>query len=69
MPPDFHNNRVDVFDSSFHPVLAARFAHPGLPEGFAPFGIQLISGRIFVVYAKQDEDAEDEKWRARGWGS
>ena len=57
---DFHNNRVDVFDSSFHPVLAARFADPGLPEGFAPFGIQLISGRIFVAYAKQDEDAEDE---------
>jgi uncharacterized protein (TIGR03118 family) len=57
---DFHNNRVDVFDSSFHPVPAAEFADPGLPEGFAPFGIQLIAGRILVAYAKQDEDAEDE---------
>jgi uncharacterized protein (TIGR03118 family) len=57
---DFHNNRVDVFDSSFKPVTAAGFADPGLPQGFAPFGIQMISGRIFVAYAKQDEDAEDE---------
>ena len=28
--------------------------------GFAPFGIQTIGGTIFVTYAKQDEDAEDE---------
>jgi len=57
---DFHNNRVDVFDSSFHPSPSAGFVDPGLPAGFAPFGIQMISGRIFVAYAKQDEDAEDE---------
>ena len=57
---DFHNNRVDVFDSSFHPVPGAAFVDRGLPAGFAPFGIQLIAGNVFVWYAKQDEDAEDE---------
>ena len=36
------------------------FVDPKLPDGFAPFGIQTIGGKIFVTYAKQDEDAEDE---------
>jgi uncharacterized protein (TIGR03118 family) len=58
---DFHNARVDVFDGAFAPVTAAgSFVDPGLPSGFAPFGIQNLQGRIYVAYAKQDEDAEDE---------
>jgi uncharacterized protein (TIGR03118 family) len=58
---DFHNARVDVFDSSFHLLtLPGAFVDPKLPVGFAPFGIANIGGRIFVSYAKQDADAEDE---------
>jgi uncharacterized protein (TIGR03118 family) len=58
---DFHNARVDVFDGSWHDVTpAGSFVDPELPAGYAPFGIQTIAGRIFVAYAKQDEDAEDE---------
>ena len=58
---DFHNARVDVFDSTLAPVPAAgRFVDPRIPTGFAPFGIQAIGSRIFVAYARQDEDAEDE---------
>ena len=33
---------------------------PNLPAGFAPFGIQNIGGTIYVTYALQDEDKEDE---------
>jgi uncharacterized protein (TIGR03118 family) len=58
---DFHNARVDVFDGSWH--LAGgpgAFVDQGLPAGYAPFGIQTIGGRVFVSYAKQDEEAEDE---------
>jgi uncharacterized protein (TIGR03118 family) len=37
---DFHNNHVDVFDSTFHLVVnAGAFVDPKLPQGFAPFGI------------------------------
>jgi uncharacterized protein (TIGR03118 family) len=58
---DFHNGRVDVFDSSFDYVpLPGAFVDPGIPAGFAPFGIQEIGGAIFVSYAKQDADAEDD---------
>jgi uncharacterized protein (TIGR03118 family) len=58
---DFHNGRVDVFDGAWAPVTTAGgFVDPNLPKGFAPFGIQTLQGRIFVAYAKQDADAEDE---------
>jgi uncharacterized protein (TIGR03118 family) len=57
---DFHNARVDVFDGSFGLVPDSGFADPALPSGYAPFGIQTIGDRVFVAYAKQDADAEDE---------
>jgi uncharacterized protein (TIGR03118 family) len=56
---DFHNARVDVFDGSFG-LVPGGFADPALPAGYAPFNVQAIGNRIFVSYAKQDEEAEDE---------
>ena len=58
---DFHNGKVDVWDANFAPVHRPRRLHrPGLPSGFAPFGIEAINGDIYVTYAKQDADAEDD---------
>jgi uncharacterized protein (TIGR03118 family) len=59
---DFHNARVDVYDSNFHPVsLPGRpFFDPNLPSGYGPFGIQAINGDIYVSYAKQDKDRHDD---------
>ena len=58
---DFHNGRVDVFDSSWTKIVQpGAFADPGLPDGYAPFGIQSAGGRIFVTYAKQDSTGPDE---------
>jgi len=58
---DFHNGKIDVFDTSFHLItLAGNFTDPNLPAGFAPFGIQNILGTLYVTYALQDEDAEDD---------
>ncbi len=56
---DFHNARVDVFDGSFG-VVPGGFVDVSLPSGYAPFGIQTIGDRVFVTYARQDADAEDE---------
>jgi uncharacterized protein (TIGR03118 family) len=50
---DFHNGRVDSFDSAFKP-LSLPFKDPKLPKGWAPFGIQALAGNIFVTYAQQD---------------
>jgi uncharacterized protein (TIGR03118 family) len=57
---DFHNARIDVFDGSFDAVPDSGFEDPTLPAGYAPFNVQTIGDRVFVAYAKQDEDAEDE---------
>ena len=58
---DFHNGRVDVFDGTFTRInTPGQFNDPSLPPGFAPFGIQNIGDQIFVTYAKQDADAEDD---------
>src|ERR1041384_2149321 len=58
---DFHNAKVDIFDSSFHAVtIPGSFTDPNLPAGFAPFGIQNINGTIYVTYALQDENKEDD---------
>jgi uncharacterized protein (TIGR03118 family) len=65
---DFHNARIDVFDGSWNFVPNSGFADPGLPEGYAPFGIQTIGSRVFVAYAKHDEEEEDEEEAGQGLG-
>jgi len=58
---DFHNARVDMFDGDFTLVsTGSTFVDPGIPAGYGPFGIQAIGDTIFVTYAKQDANAEDE---------
>jgi uncharacterized protein (TIGR03118 family) len=58
---DFHNGKVDVFDGSFGDVnTPGAFVDPSIPAGYAPFGIQNVGGDIFVTYAKQDADREDD---------
>jgi uncharacterized protein (TIGR03118 family) len=57
---DFHNGRVDVFDSKFQPVATTGFTDAKVAKGFAPFGIQALAGNIFVTYAKQDAAKKDD---------
>jgi uncharacterized protein (TIGR03118 family) len=58
---DFHNGSVDVYDGEFEDVdRDGAFADPNIPDGYAPFGIQNIGTSIFVTYAKQAEDKEDD---------
>ena len=61
---DFHNNKIDVFDASYHKQIPTAtsfaFTDPTLPAGYAPFGIQAIANgaggatQIYVAYAKQE---------------
>ncbi len=58
---NFRSGAVDVFNGTFHQVnLTASFTDPNLPAGFAPFGIQNLSGQIFVAYAKQNAERHDD---------
>jgi uncharacterized protein (TIGR03118 family) len=57
---DFHNNKIDVFDTTFKKVaMPGKFQDPALPAGFAPFGIQAIGTKLFVSYAQQNAAAHD----------
>lgn len=59
---DFHNGKIDVFDNEFQPVVVqgGGFQDSKIPSDFAPFGIAAINGKLYVSYAKQDEDAEED---------
>jgi uncharacterized protein (TIGR03118 family) len=57
---DFHNARIDVFDGSFG-LVPGGFRDRFLPQGYAPFNVQVIGHFVFVAYAKQDADAQDEE--------
>lgn len=64
---NFHSGQIDVFDGDFNRVRfhsgtfpKHAFTDPSLPRGFAPFGIQLINGNLYVSYAKQDAQRHDD---------
>jgi uncharacterized protein (TIGR03118 family) len=69
---DFHNRKVDVFDSEFGPVVTNGFkplGTPPIPHDFAPFGIANIDGFIYVTYAEQKppDNADDLSGEGHGF--
>lgn len=59
---NFHDNRIDVWDGSFHQVTAGAtfFRDRRIPSGFAPFDVTELGSLVYVSYAKQDADAHDD---------
>jgi uncharacterized protein (TIGR03118 family) len=66
---NFRAGTVDVFDSKFKPAkLSGSFSDPRIPPGYAPFGIALIDGNLFVTYALQNAAKhDDQKGPGRGF--
>ncbi|MEW1638271.1 TIGR03118 family protein [Streptomyces sp. NPDC093801] len=58
---NFRDARVDVFDEDFRLLPpGGAFRDPSLPAGYAPFNIKEIDSKVFVTYALQDEEKEDD---------
>jgi uncharacterized protein (TIGR03118 family) len=59
---NFMGGAVEVFDRNYMPVNfgADAFKDWDLPAGYAPFNVQTIGDRLYVAYAKQDEEGIDE---------
>lgn len=55
---DFHNGMVDVFDQNFQKVNS--FTDSSLPEGYAPFNVQVLNGHLFVTFALQNAAKHDD---------
>ena len=60
---NFRAGTVDVYDGSFSKVTtlpAGAFTDPALPAGYAPFGIQVLNGKVYVTYALQNAIKHDD---------
>jgi uncharacterized protein (TIGR03118 family) len=60
---NFRAGTVDVYDGAFAKVTTlppGAFQDPRLPDGYAPFGIQELAGKVYVTYAKQNAAKHDD---------
>ena len=55
---NFSEGTVDVYDGNAS--LISQLSDSHAPAGYAPFNVQSIEGLIFVTFAKQDADKEDD---------
>jgi uncharacterized protein (TIGR03118 family) len=55
---DFRNAKVDIFDQNFQQI--GSFTDHKLPDGFAPFNVQVLDDKLFVTFALQDADKHDD---------
>jgi len=59
---NFHAGTIEVFDGAMASVTpSGGFTDPNLPDGYGPFNIRHLGGELFVAYAKQDANHEDEE--------
>ncbi len=59
---NFNSGKIDTWDGKLtpNPLAANAFVNSAIPAGFAPFNIQAIGNYLYVTYAKQDADKEDD---------
>ena len=55
---NFNSGMVDVFDQNFNQVSS--FTDKHLPQGYAPFNVQVLDGHLFVTFALQDTAKHDD---------
>ena len=63
---NFKDNEIEVFDTAWHEV-AIEFEDEDLPAGYGPFNIQTIDNKLYVMYAKQGADGEEEVGPGNGY--
>jgi uncharacterized protein (TIGR03118 family) len=51
---NFKERKINVYNGTFTEVMGMSFTDPNLPMGYAPFNIQNIDGKLFVMYTKVD---------------
>ncbi len=65
---DFHNNKIDVFDSTFAKQAGYPFIDPTLPAGYAPHGLLVDGSSLYVAYAMQLAPANRDAALGAGLG-
>lgn len=57
---NFAQNKINVYDKNWVEVNKP-FVDPGIPDGYAPFNIQAIDNKLYVMYAKVDPEEHEEE--------
>src|SRR5262245_43822214 len=55
---NFSHGTVDMFDNSFNQI--GSFTDFNLPDGYAPFNVQALGGKLYVTFALQDDMKQDD---------
>jgi uncharacterized protein (TIGR03118 family) len=55
---NFRHGTVDVFNDHFKQVNS--FTDPSVPNGYAPFNVQVLDNHLFVTFAQQDDAKHDD---------
>ncbi|MEO6405558.1 MAG: TIGR03118 family protein [Ferruginibacter sp.] len=63
---DFKSGKIDVFNKDWA-LVHRSFADPEIPAGYAPFNIQAVSGKLYVMYAEVGADGDEEKHPGAGY--
>ncbi len=58
---NFRTGHVDIYNTKFQLLSSpTAFRDLQVPVGYAPFNIQSISGKVYVTYAMQDANKQDD---------
>lgn len=67
---NFSEGEIEVFDKNWAEVEGKEFIDPNIPDGFSPFNIQAIDGKLYVMYAEVNiEEGEEEAGPGLGYVS
>ncbi len=69
---NFETGKVDAFDGTYAPVASPGFVDsgiPAIPGDFAPFNVASLNGKVYVAYAKQNGDGDDQAGAGNGYVS
>ncbi|WP_242917146.1 TIGR03118 family protein [Pontibacter liquoris] len=64
---NFKSRKIEVYDSNFKRVEGKKFEDPDLPDGYAPFNIQSIGDKLYVMYAKVGSNGEEAAGAGNGY--
>jgi uncharacterized protein (TIGR03118 family) len=59
---NFRSGQVEVYDTTFTQVKLSSdaFSDSKIPDGYAPFNVQVLNGLVYVTYAKQNATKHDD---------
>jgi uncharacterized protein (TIGR03118 family) len=55
---NFRHGTVDTYDKNFNFIKS--FTDPNVPQGFAPFNVQVLDNKLFVTFAQQNDMKHDD---------